>query len=400
MAGEARSTVPPLRRQLAIYGLLWCLGLYLRLAILIVPPLVPRLEGQLGFSSGEVAVATSLPLVALAFGALLAGWWLSRIGVITCVLWGLAIMALASAGRALPESYPPFIVATAVMGIGIAFLQTAMPVLSRGWLPGAVGRASAVYTNGLLVGELVAAGGTGLLVDLVLGAGWQWAFAIWVLPVPLLMVLTAWLGRAWREVDGAAGGGFVLPDIRSRRMWSLAALLGSVGALYFCGNVFLPGILGQTDDTDLLAVSLVSLNAAQIVSSTLLVYWADSLLGNRHVLAGGILLSLATIAIMLVVPGAGVVWTAAAFGFVTSGLLILVLGLPPWLESVATLPRTMSGMLFFGYVLVFAVTGVGGAINDITGSIGAAFIPLAVLSAVAMLAAHRLLQRVPVASTV
>ena len=105
------TTTPPpseLRQALLAYGLLWCLGLYLRLTVLVVPPLIPQLRAVLGFTSSEVAIATSLPLVTLAFGALLAGW-------------------------------------------------------------------------------LLAAGATGPLAAAWLGAHWQWAFALWVAPLPRLM---------------------------------------------------------------------------------------------------------------------------------------------------------------------------------------------------------------------
>lgn len=59
---EARSQW---RQSLLIYGLLWGLGLCLRLTVLVVPPLIPQLKAVLGFTSGEVAIAISLPLVTL-----------------------------------------------------------------------------------------------------------------------------------------------------------------------------------------------------------------------------------------------------------------------------------------------------------------------------------------------
>ena len=63
-------------RTLLVYGLLWFLGLYLRLTVLVVPPLIPQLKSSLGFTGGEVAIATSLPLVTLALGGLVpAGCW-------------------------------------------------------------------------------------------------------------------------------------------------------------------------------------------------------------------------------------------------------------------------------------------------------------------------------------
>ena len=218
------------RRTLLIYGLLWCLGLYLRLTVLIVPPLIPQLKAALGFSSGEVAIATSLPLVTLALGGLAAGWLLARLGVKACMLGGLVIMAVGSALRSLPEAFLPFMMATILMGAGIACMQAAMPVLAKLWAPQRIGRASAVYTNGLLVGELLAAGATAPLADAWLGGHWQWAFALWVLPVPLLMLALTVGARSLPALGGGStAAGLVLPDVHDGRMWRLVENLVGLG---------------------------------------------------------------------------------------------------------------------------------------------------------------------------
>lgn len=377
------------------YGLLWSLGFYLRLTILIVPPLIPYLKRQLGFSDGEVAMATSLPLVALACGALVAGWLLARLGPLRCMLGGLAIMAVGSALRAWPSDFAPFLAATLLMGAGIAFMQTAMPILAKAWVPTHIGRASAVYTNGLLVGELLAAGATGSLVKVWLGESWQWVFALWSLPVPALMIAFVMLGCALPQAAATQHACLVLPDVRDGRMWRLVMLLGCAAALYFCGNVFLPPILEGSARLDLLDPSLVALNATQLLSSGLLIVWADKLLGRRWPLIIITLCALVAIPAMLLSPGQSIVFTAGVFGFFTSSLFIFVLALPAWLASAEQLPRLTSGVFFFGYLLVFAITVSGGWISDISGYVALAFVPTLILSLVAMAGTKRLLVSSP-----
>lgn len=384
----------PAAGRAVAYGLLWSLGFYLRLTILIVPPLIPYLKRQLGFSDGEVAMATSLPLVALACGALIAGWLLARLGPRRCMLGGLAIMALGSALRTWPVDFAPFLAATLLMGAGIAFMQTAMPLLAKCWVPARIGRASAVYTNGLLVGELLAAGATGSLVKTWLGEAWQWAFVLWSLPVPVLMIAFVVLGRALpqaAEASPTSRTGLVLPDVRDGRMWRLVMLLGCAAALYFCGNVFLPPILEDSARLDLLDPSLVALNATQLVSSGLLIVWADKLLGRRWPLIVITLCALVAIPAMLLSPGQSIVLTAGVFGFFTSLLFIFVLALPAWLASAEQLPRLTSGVFFFGYLLVFAITVSGGWISDVSGHVALAFVPTLILSLIAMAGTKRLL---------
>ncbi len=380
-----------LRQALLTYGLLWCLGLYLRLTVLVVPPLIPQLKALLGFTNGEVAIATSLPLVTLAAGGLAVGWLLARLGVRGCLLLGLAVMALGSGLRSLPQGFVPFMLATVLMGMGIAIMQAAMPVLAKLWAPGHVGRASAVYTNGLLVGELLAAGATGPMVALWLGAQWQWAFTVWVLPVPLLMLALLRVGRRLPLAHSPAAGRLTLPDLSDGRMWRLVALLGAAAALYFCGNIFLPPLLEASQRLHLLAASLTALNGAQMLSSALLILFADRLMGRARPLIAITLLALLSIPAMLMMPGGHVVWAAGVFGFFTSALFIFVLALPAWLVTLEQLPRLMSGMLCFGYLLVFAITVLGGWLNDLSGTTSLAFLPTAAIGLAAIGIIPRLL---------
>ena len=68
---------------------------------------------------------------------------------------------------------------TVVMGLGIAITQPAIPSLIGEWLPDRVALATAVYLNGLLVGEMLGAALT-LPVTLPLAAGrWEWSFVLW-----------------------------------------------------------------------------------------------------------------------------------------------------------------------------------------------------------------------------
>lgn len=372
--------------NLSRYILLWFLGLYLRLVILIVPPLIPRLEAVLGFSSSQSAVLTSMPMLLIGVGALLGGWFVARLGVVGTLLLGLGVMAGGSALRGLPAGFGWFVAATVIMGLGIAFMQTGLPALTRAWLPDRVGRAAAVYTNGLLTGELLAAGLTGGMVKWWLGDAWLLAFVVWVLPVPVLMAVVWWRTRAGPPAADAPGGGQpLLPDWRDPLVWRVAIVLASAGTLYFCGNIFLPPVLAASDRLHLLDASLAALNGTQILSSGVLIAFADRLLHRSWPLYAGTLTALLLVPALLWAPGIGVVWAAGLFGAVTSALLILGLALPAWLVPAAEVSRLAAGVLFIGYTLVFVVPTLGGWITDVTGSLALGFLPVA-LFALAVLA--------------
>lgn len=373
--------------NLSKYVLLWFLGLYLRLTILIVPPLIPRLEAELGFTIGQSAMATSLPLLLIGAGALVGGWLLMRIGIVATLLLGLTVMAVSSGLRSVPAGFPLFFAFTMTMGVGIALMQTGMPALTRYWLPATVGRAAAVYTNGLLMGELLGAGLTGILVTWVLGDHWLLAFAVWVLPVPLIM-LALLVYRPRGETAGPAtapgGGAPLLPDVRDGMLWRLALLLASAGTLYFCGNVFLPLILNATERLPLLDMSLAALNGTQILSSGLLIAFADRLLGRAWPLYVISLLTVILFLGLLWAPGGSIVVVAGAFGFFSSSLLIFALALPAWAVPAGEVPRLTAGVLAIGYTLVSGITVASGWLSDSTGTLLLGFLPVVVLALVAM----------------
>jgi len=232
------------------YTLLWCVGVYLRLGVLIVRPLTPRLEALLGFTAGQPAVATSLPLLLVAFGALLGGWLVSRLGILNILVAGLLVMSLGSALRSLPLDFALFISVTVIIGIGIAMMQVGLPSLTRVWLPNNIGRAAAVYTTGLLVGEWIAAGFTGPLVNHVLGEAWRLTFTVWVLPVPLIILALLVCGdrRFVFAAEAAHPRTSVMPDWTDPLLWRVPDRHGKFRYSVFCRKYFFapdPGRNGQ-----------------------------------------------------------------------------------------------------------------------------------------------------------
>jgi CP family cyanate transporter-like MFS transporter len=374
------------------YVLLWFLGLYLRLTVLIVPPLSLQLKEVLGFSSGQVATATTLPSLLIGGCALIAGWLIARFGSVRTVLAGLLIMATGSALRSIPEGFVLFVLATVVMGAGIALMQVGMPMLARAWVPERIGRASAVWANGLLVGELAGAGLTGPLVTYVLGDQWLLAFTVWVAPVPLIAFALA--GRRGQDVVVPPSAAHVARvSWRDPLLWRIALLMASAGALYYACNIFLPQILANAGRADLVHLGLASLNGTQLISSGLLMLYADRLLGQRWPLLVTIGVTIAMVPALLWLPGPAAIVAAGVFGFTVSALFVIVLALPAWLVPVHQVARLAAGVIAVGNVLAFVVPTVGGWLTDLTGSIAIGFMPAVLISLLAMAASADIRRR-------
>src|SRR5262249_31334236 len=146
---------------------------------------------------------------------------------------------------------------TTLMGFGVAIMQPALPPLVRAWLPAHVGFGTAVYTNGLLVGEILPVAITALLLPLI-NASWRVSLVLWSLPVPLIALLVALF--APRPSSQAPQRARWWPDWTSGLLWRLGLVFGGITSIYFTTNGFLPVYLTSTGHADLIGSALTAIN--------------------------------------------------------------------------------------------------------------------------------------------
>src|SRR5947207_10010316 len=331
----------------------WLVGINLRTVILGVPPTLPTLHQALSLSYSAAGLLTSLPALLMALGAIPGAYLVSRVGARRAVAVGLALVALGAALRgALPSALSLFAF-TVVLGLGIAVAQPAMPSLAQAWFPLRMGRAIAIYSNGLLVGEVIAASIT--LPLLLAPFGWQVALAAWAAPAAI--VLAFWLIVTPASEGAGATAGAWLPDWRSRQMLRVGLLMGGASLVYFGMNSWVPDTLDARHAHTLIPLTLGALNAMQLPVSFWLALRGDAMLGRRwpYVLAGvGSLVGVGGYA--LAPAGSAPLWAGLA-GAAASLAFILNLGLPA-LFAPSAVARTSgfiftvgSGAAFFGPAL-------------------------------------------------
>ena len=90
---------------------------------------------------------------------------IARFGIVPALVVGLLLNAVGSAARAALPNAAMLYATTMVMAAGVSIMQPSLPPLVRAWFPQRIGFATAVYTNGLLVGETIA---VALTIPLVL----------------------------------------------------------------------------------------------------------------------------------------------------------------------------------------------------------------------------------------
>ena len=143
------------RHVFTAIALLWLAGNALRLSLLAMPPVLAQVQADLAMSGTQVGILNGLPVALFALAALPGSLLIARIGAVPALVAGLLIAAIGSALRGIVPGVLTLYAATTLMGAGIAVMQPAFPAVVRQWLPDRIGFATAVYTNGLIVGEII-----------------------------------------------------------------------------------------------------------------------------------------------------------------------------------------------------------------------------------------------------
>jgi MFS transporter, CP family, cyanate transporter len=341
-----------------------------------VPPLIPLIHNEFRMSETEVGILAGLPVVLFAGAAVPGSMLIARFGALTTVVIGLAT-ALGSALRGAAPDVWLLYAATIVTGFGVAVMQPSLPPLVRAWLPDRIGFGTAVYTNGLLIGEILP---VALMLPVVLplvGGSWRLAFLVW--GIPCLAIAAAIFILAPRPAATHADPlvpRLWRPDWKSGLLWRLGLILGGVNSAYFSTNAFLPDYLDHLGHGDLIGPGLTALNVGQLPASFLLLVLAGRV--GRHAVTYLLLGALTLCGAAGIIFGNGpvIVASAALIGFAAAAILILVLALPPLLSPPHDVPRMAAGMFTISYSCAVIVPILSGLAWDATGVPAAAFIPI------------------------
>lgn len=361
-------------RFLLSLALLWLIGIALRLAILAVPPVIPALRDEFHLSGTAIGMLSGVPIVVFALAALVGSRLVARIGVVAAAVVGLMLTALGSAGRGAASNVAFLFAATVVMGAGVAVTQPAMPALVGRWLPQRIVLGTGVYTNGLLVGEILPVAVFPLLFP-ALGQSWRATFVFWSVPIAaigLLVLLTAPRHQGAKIAVSSRWW----PDWPARDVWRLGLIFGGVGPLYFGTNAFLPGYLTEVGRPDLISPALTALNLGQFPASLLLMGFARRVESRAWPLVVSGILGLVGLAGIVVTAGPLTVASAGLLGFAAGAAFALGLSLPPLLSTPGEVARVSAAMFTISYAETVAISVLCGAVWDATGIVQFAFLPI------------------------
>ena len=361
-------------------ALLWLAGGGLRLTVLAVPPVITLIRGEFALNATQVGLLGSIPPALFAVAALLGSLLVARLGVKGALVSGLLIVAAGSALRGLSGSYAALLATTIAMSAGVAIMQPIMPSAVRLWLPRHIGLGTAIYTNGLLVGEVLPVVLTLPVVLPWLGGGWRTALVAWSVPVAAIAAGVALFARHPPPRTAAASVPCArwLPDWRRPLVWQLGTLFCCVNAIYFSVNSFLPIYLKSAGRADLISAALTGLNFGQIPASLLLLAVAARLERCAWPYIASGIMSLAALGGLVLTVGTATPWWAALLGFSDASALIMGLTLPALLCEPEDVARTAAGTFALSYGGAVLLALLSGAAWDLTGRPALAFVPVAV----------------------
>lgn len=139
-------------RYSLIAGLALLIGFNLRPIMAAIGPLLDILQQDLGLSSTQASLLTTLPVFLMGICAL-GGPWLQRwVGEVRGIALGMLLITLASAARFVIDSGSWLIVSAAVAGTGIAMIQALMPAWLKRNHPERAGSLMGLFTTGIMGG--------------------------------------------------------------------------------------------------------------------------------------------------------------------------------------------------------------------------------------------------------
>ncbi|MGZ6281506.1 MAG: MFS transporter [Ktedonobacteraceae bacterium] len=379
-------------QKIVTYVLITLVGFNLRSVLLGVPPVLPLIQHDLGLSYTLTGFLTALPVLVLAVGAWPSGLLAERIGARLSVSIGLGLLATGTLLRAFRLTPASLFFFTLILSIGITMSQTAIPVLIRRWYPKQIGLVSALFSDGLILGEAVAAGITVLIMVRFLGSDdWSGTFVFWGIPIVMLFALWIFLAppgpaKATRprfSRQNATAKSLTVNSNDQRKRVSalhLGILVGGGSLIYFGMNAWIASYNQALHQSFITPAALLSLNAAQLPVSIGVTFVAQHIAGRRWpFIVAGIISAIAITGWIFTPAQLQPLWAALLGG---SGALVFTLGiaLPPLLALPQEVGRLTGITLSLTYGVAFVGPFIGGALWDHFNVPALAFVPVVVAS--------------------
>ncbi|MFC8764690.1 CynX/NimT family MFS transporter [Streptomyces sp. NPDC057193] len=367
------------RRALLAHPVLLLTGIVLaslnmRVALASVAPLVGEISDAFGLSATAGSLVTSVPVLFLGVGALVAPPLGRRFGVERVLFAALLLLGVGILARVLPSVYALY-GGGVLVGTSIALLNVLMPGLIKRDFPGRAAAMTSVYTGAMIAGATLAAAAA-VPLEKALGGGWQGSLGFWSLLAAVAAL--AWLpqvliarGRTGHEVRAVpAAGARPVSVWRSALAWQVTLFMGLQSLWSYVLIAWMPTIFtdhGMSRSTA--GVVFAFNNLIQVAGAFVVPLLAGRMRTQRPLIVLVTTLVAAGYAGLMVAPVEGAWLWSAVLGVGQGGAVGLALTLIVLRAGDAVTAARLSGMAqTVGYLLAAVGPLAAGVLHQATDS--------------------------------
>jgi CP family cyanate transporter-like MFS transporter len=399
---EADQRASPTASAVLTLLLAWFAAVNGRAPQLSLGPTLPLVTRDLALPSTLAGLVVGLPLVLMGLLALPGGWMVDRVGPGRALALALAAVGAGGAARGLAAGPWSFVLATLVMGAGIAAMQPALPAVARAALPNRPAVATAVYFNGLVLGVFAGAALVPALLRLSGPVGWRGVY--WAWGAYGALCAAAWGVYSARSAGGASRGGRSTPQpppllrsvaesLRVPGFLATTLVFGCQSAVFYGFVGWFPAELVRNGWTVEQASGPASLIAVGALAAGFGTPALVELVGRRAVFLGaGAVCVAAALGVLFAPTAAAWLWAFLA-GFGTTVAFGAALAVPAEVAPPDRVGVVAGTLLTLGYVMSALGPLPMGALLDLTGTTRSAWAYLVTVALILTVAAARVPSR-------
>ncbi|GHH38333.1 MFS transporter [Streptomyces candidus] len=354
-------------------------SLNMRAALASVSPLVSEISESFGLSSTATSLVTSVPVLFLGVGALVAPWLGRRFGTEAVLFCALLLLGVGILVRVLPATAALY-GGGVLIGIAISLLNVLMPGLIKRDFPDRAAPMTSVYTGSMIAGATIVAA-TSVPLEKAFGDSWEASMAFWSLLaavaalawLPQVLIARGRTGHETRVAPGASGSAAPAAPRsvwRSGLAWQVTLFMGLQSLWSYVLIAWMPTIFtdhGMSRSTA--GVIFAFNNLIQVAGAFAVPLLAGRMRSQRPLIALVTSLVATGYVGLMAAPVAGAWLWSGILGIGQGGAVGLALTLIVLRSGDAVTAARLSGMAqTIGYLLAAAGPLAAGAVYQMTGS--------------------------------
>ena len=359
--------MPKTSRSIWAVSTVFFLTLLLRPPLAAIGPLLTTIQNSQHWSTTQLGLLTSTPVLCFGIGAFLGPRLLSRYGLSKSFTGILVVLTVTILARVW-FGFEFLLAGTIAMGLGIAVSNVLFPALIRAEFPNSVARMTATYTT-MLSGFSAVASGIAFPVSEALHS---WQLALSLLAIPGVLGLIAWRITVAKDHPVAKVEGDAAASVNMWKhplTWAIAAFFGLQSSNFYVLLNWLPSLLVDNGMSEVNAggtlalMSMVGIPVGMLITANLKRIKNLSALVVVISLVTSAGLALYEVGPSLAIPASILTGVGLSSSFPLSLALI---GMKGSNQAITTSMSAISqGM---GYLFAAAAVFVAGLSHDLTGS--------------------------------